>query len=830
MQAIRGVVGVSMGKRSGLRCIVLATAGIGLIAAPVAQATAQGLPDQPGVAQAGTAAFDIPAQDLNAALLSFASRAGVQIFYDVQKVRGLRSTSVTGTFTPQQALTQLLLGTGITFRFTAANSVSLDSAAGATPGATQLDPVQVQGAFPVPPQAMIDNLPPPYAGGQVATGGQLGLLGNRGVMDTPFNQTSYTVKKAQDQQAKTIRDVLIDDPSVRFHFPEGSPGVDAMRIRGFATANGANIAYGGLYGMLPWNSIMAEMAERIEVLKGPSAMLNGMTPQGIIGGTINVVPKRATDEPLTQATANYASGSQFGGHVDVGRRFGPDKQFGVRANGVFRAGETAVGGNSDQRGLAVLGLDFRGERVRLSADLGFQSQYIGGVISYIGIANAVPLPYAPNARTNQGQPWGYLNRQDLFAVIRGEVDIAENVTAYAAIGAHDNRNLGLFSSTVTINNFQGAATALAPINYSQYQSYFTADAGVRARATTGPIAHELAVTASTYWNEAGSVSVAGAGFATNIYNPSVTARPYIPTPQANKTSTQNLQSIAIADTLSAAEKRVQLTVGGRLQQVTSANFNAVSGAQTASYSASAFTPSVALVVRPFWENVTFYANYIQGLQQGTTVPVQFSNAGEVFPPYKSTQYEAGIKVDWGKLTTTASVFQISQPSILTNVATNTQFLGGEQVNQGLELNFFGELSEGVRVLGGAMFLNAVLAKTAGGLTNGWIAPFSPGAQFNLGGEWDLPFAKGLTLSSRVVYTGTQYIDTTFPRRTMPEWVRFDLGARYAFGNPGAKGKLLVARFNVENVLDTNYWAGGFDATTMNLGAPRIFRLALTADF
>ena len=43
-----------------------------------------------------------------------------------------------------------------------------------------------------------------------------------------------------------------------------------------------------------------------------------------------------------------------------------------------------------------------------------------------------------------------------------------------------------------------------------------------------------------------------------------------------------------------------------------------------------------------------------------------------------------------------------------------------------------------------MFLNAVLAKTAGGLTNGWIAPFSPGAQFNLASEWDLPFVRGLT--------------------------------------------------------------------------------------
>jgi iron complex outermembrane receptor protein len=107
-----------------------------------------------------------------------------------------------------------------------------------------------------------------------------------------------------------------------------------------------------------------------------------------------------------------------------------------------------------------------------------------------------------------------------------------------------------------------------------------------------------------------------------------------------------------------------------------------------------------------------------------------------------------------------------------------------------------------------MFLSPVLAKAQGGVTDGWIAPFSPQFNLNLGGEWDLPFVPGLTLNGRVIYTGSQYIDATWPRRSLPDWTRFDLGVRYAFDNPAAVGKLLVARFNVENVLDTNYWAGG----------------------
>ncbi len=148
------------------------------------------------------------------------------------------------------------------------------------------------------------------------------------------------------------------------------------------------------------------------------------------------------------------------------------------------------------------------------------------------------------------------------------------------------------------------------------------------------------------------------------------------------------------------------------------------------------------------------------------------------PPYKSTQYEVGIKADWGKFTTTASLFQISQPSLLTNVSTNTQYLGGDQRNQGLEFNVFGEPLPGVRLLGGVMLLNAVLTKTQGGTTDGWTAPFSPGVTLNLAGEWDLPFVPGFTVNGRAIYTGSQFIDTTWPRRSLPDWTRFDIGASY----------------------------------------------------
>ena len=56
---------------------------------------------------------------------------------------------------------------------------------------------------------------PSYAGGQLAQGGTLGLLGNRSVMNVPFSTTNYTSQLIQDQQGRTAADTLINNSSVR---------------------------------------------------------------------------------------------------------------------------------------------------------------------------------------------------------------------------------------------------------------------------------------------------------------------------------------------------------------------------------------------------------------------------------------------------------------------------------------------------------------------------------------------------------------------------------------------------------------------------------------
>ncbi|MET0610611.1 MAG: Plug domain-containing protein, partial [Pseudomonas caspiana] len=118
-------------------------------------------------------------------------------------------------------------------------------------------------------------LPPVYAGGQVARGGQLGVLGNADIMDVPFTMSSYTEQLIEDQQAEDIGDVLANDSSVRQSFGFGN-SAQVFVIRGLPL-NGEDISYNGLYGVLPRQVISTDALERVELFKGPNAFINGVT-------------------------------------------------------------------------------------------------------------------------------------------------------------------------------------------------------------------------------------------------------------------------------------------------------------------------------------------------------------------------------------------------------------------------------------------------------------------------------------------------------------------------------------------------------------------------
>lgn len=837
-----GVWSERVGGPCGARRRYVATASV------IALAVGFSLTPAPSKAQQGVSgkssrsaiAFDIPSQSLNSAILTYADRAGVQVFYDVQRVSGLRSSAVTGSYSREQALAQLLAGTGITYRFSGntvslTNPASADAAGGVTgDGSTALQAIVIQGAN----ANSTMTLPEEYAGGQVATGAQVGMLGNRSVMDTPFSQTSYTNKKIEDQQARTLQEVLSNDPSVVTNTQGGGYNLEATTIRGFSDqANSGSGSLNGLAGMSPLNSPDMDYIERVEVLRGPSALLNGMSAQGVggIGGTVALRTKQAGDEPLTQLTTRYMSRSQLGAHLDTGRRFGVENQFGVRFNGAFRKGGGPLDTQEIEIGSGALNLDYRGERVRISVDIAHQSNETSPLNhQFLNLGTVGVVPDAPDAGTSLLPEWSRHRIKSTMAMVRGEVDITDNVTAYAAIGKQRSNLFNYGSINPTLIDTSGQYRYSYVSSLDQVRDVLSMQGGLRAEVNTGPVVHKLGLNLSqTRFEIKSGNSISLDSCTMNIYNPVFCPAPtsvYAETPVI-RTVDRTMSSIAIADTMSFLDERIQFTAGIRYQQVEATAWSGTTGAQTTDYESAAWTPVFALVAKP-WENVSVYGNYIQALQPGSIVGSTYANSGEVLPPYLGEQYEAGVKVDWGAVTTTLALFQITQASTISIADPNgglpTLAANGQQHNRGIELNAYGEVMDGIRLLGGVTLLDARLAETQNGAYDGNRAAGAPRFRAVFGAEWDTPFMEGLTLTGRVNYTGDQVASNTNESLKIPSYSTLDLGARYTFSSPWNKEPVTI-RFNVDNVFDKDYWSTANNGI-LYFGTPRTFRLSAAFRF
>ena len=690
-------------------------------------------------------------------------------------------------------------------------ALAVPSVAAAQSGdATRLDAVEVTADTP-----------------RVERNGTLGVLGSADVMDTPFSTANYTSRMLEDQQARTLADVVVNESSVRVMTSTGSFSED-FQIRGFNVTSG-DVGLNGLYGLSSSNRMPAALMERVEVLKGPGTLMYGISPNGSIGGNINIVTKRAKDAPLTRLTTTYESKSVFGAHLDTSRRFGNNQQWGVRFNGVFRDGQTSLDDGHQKFGLGAINVDYRSLNLRWTLDAYTQREEVDNFRAQTGFHPAnLTIPRPPSGHTAIYDGANLMSR-DRTVATRLEYDTSEFLTLYAAGGYRYGNAEQDFPSARTINAVNDLGN-LRIINawYDAETRNHTGEIGARARFETGPVKHVLTVSGSLLKYEAGSFYLSAPLSQTinsNIYNPvkliPMTGVRLSPT----KNSESEMTSFSVTDTLSFANDRVLVTGGLRRQQVKLENFNPA-GRVTSSYDESAVSPLFGVVVRPS-QHVALYGNFTSGLTRGGTAPANAANAGEVFEPYESKQYEAGVKLDYSGLISTVSVFQIERPNALVDFATNIYNFDGQQRNRGLELSTVGQVLPGLNLMASATIYDAELQKTAAGVNQGNDANGVPSHTLNFGADWELPWVPGLSLNTRALYTAsTPYNQEN--TQTLPSWTRVDIGGRYVtrMGNTP-----VTLRASVENVFNERYWLSSSTLLTVGtVAAPRTVLMSAQFDF
>lgn len=678
------------------------------------------------------------------------------------------------------------------------------------------------------------ELPPTYAGDQVARGARAGLLGNIDYMDLPFSATAYTQDLVRHQQARSVGDVLQNDPAVRVTKGFGN-FQEVYMVRGFPVFSD-DMMLNGVYGILPRQFVAAEFIDRIEVFRGANSFLNGAAPGGSgVAGAFNVVPKRAEDAPLTRGTLGFESDGVAYAALDGARRFGDAREFGARLNVVGRGGETAV--EDQDRGLTALSLntDFERDRVRIRADLGYQDHFLDSPRPQVTPFG--PPPAAPDPDDNFAQPWTFSDEQQLFGALRGEVDLTDHATLWLAFGGRHGEESNRLANP---NSSPNGAISAFRFDNTRDDQVLSADSGVRLEFATGPVEHRFIVSLSglrSRSKNAYAFSDFSAPFISDLNSPTPSVAPAANFFTGGALGSPDLTeavrnwSVAFADTMSVFDGRVLGTVGLRRQSIMTRTFDYNTGSRLSLYDENALTPVGALVVKPLaW--LSLYANYAESLQPGDIAPavvggIPILNPGEALDPFRGEQVEVGVKLDRQRYGATLAFFSITKPTSL--VLNNTFTDGGEQAHQGIEFSVFGEPLSGVRVLGGVTYIDAELTRVTGGLTEGNAPIGVPEVQMSMNLEWDLPMVPGLTLDGRVVYTDEAYTDAA-NAFSIPSWTRFDLGARYT---TRIADRAVEVRGRMENLTNRSYWAsaGGFPgANYLVLGMPRSFLMSASVDF
>jgi iron complex outermembrane receptor protein len=277
------------------------------------------------LAQAGETRFNISSQPLSTALRQFSQAANLELFFDPTLTQGLHTQGLSGAYTPEQALQQLLTGTGLRYRFTSPNTVTLErqvaQESGAEREALQIEPVIVReeraATYKVERTTSATKTDTP-------------------LLDIPQSIQIIPREVIEDQGAVEVRDVLRNVSGITASNSSFNAFADQVNIRGFDASD--NFVKNGLRRGAFGESLPQETAniERLEVLKGPASVLYGQLEPG---GAVNIVTKQPLDTPLYAADFTMGSYKFFRPTVDLSGPVNTSKTVLYRLNMAYERSE-----------------------------------------------------------------------------------------------------------------------------------------------------------------------------------------------------------------------------------------------------------------------------------------------------------------------------------------------------------------------------------------------------------------------------------------------------------------------------------------------------------
>ncbi|WP_245411872.1 TonB-dependent siderophore receptor [Phyllobacterium leguminum] len=749
--------------------------------------------------------YAIPATSLGNAIAQFGERSNLQVLYPADLARGRNSRGVSGSLTREQALGKLLSGTGLSYRFTNAKTVTLIETTGATTGDTG---AAAEGAIvlnPITIDSRIESAWGPVKG-YVAKQGSTGMKTDTPLIETPQSVSVVTRDQMDTMNMDSLNSVLRYTPGVNGNVYGTDNRGMGVQLRGLSSAHGVfyrdglklkESQYVFFTGLDPFG------AERYEILRGPASVLYGQTGPG---GIINYVSKRPTEERINDVSFSVGNFNRKEGRFDFSGQASPESDLYYRLVGLVRKGDTQIDYVNEDRVFIAPSVTWKpDEDTKLTVLSNYQRDRSGWAMQYLPADGTIrPSPHGfgklPSSRF-VGEP-GFDTYNNTQASIGYEFEHRFNETWQIKQNAryvwmkHDEEGVfggGLQEDGRTYDRYADAGGSRL--------HGVTIDTQALADFETGALEHKFLMGLDYSRYKYRDFAAEGTAEPLDIWNPVYGSPIGELTPYQNTTTIQ--EQIGLYAQNQITLDKWHLTLGGRQDWVNSEVSDPIAD-QHIEQKDKAFTGRAGLVYLAD-NGLAPYISYSESFLP----EAGFDSAGNPFEPETGRQYEVGVKyqpVGWNSFIT-LSAFELTRQNVMRS-AGDEVFQTGEITSRGIELEGVASVASGVDLRLAYTYLDTEISKATtvneDGSSNQGNTPFGvPTHSASLWANYKVQSGalEGLGLGAGVRYVGSTYGDdaNTFK---VPAVTLVDASVSYDWKN-------VQLQLGASNLFDKTYVASCF---------------------
>jgi iron complex outermembrane recepter protein len=672
-------------------------------------------------------------------------------------------------------------------------------------------------------------------------------------LDTPLTVNVVPDTLIRAQQAQSLLEALRNTAGVS---PSQVSTItySNIAIRGISVENRSNYRLNGVLPIVNLVDLPLENKDRVEVLKGASALYYGFTTPG---GIVNLTMKRPTADPYVAATVFGNEHGSVAAHVDASDTWG---SFGARVNAVYGNVDSGIDHTRGRRSLLAAALDFKpSDSVIVTLDAEHIEKRVNepGVFRYIRLPAPTPtdlypaieLPPLLDASVNFGPDWALNRAEERNALASVSWKISP---AWALSASHGNSHIvrDRHFNSMDLDTYGPGTSGDGVLSIGLQPGATFENTGYRAEvagaAQLGFTRHEVLMGVSRNVRDAFTSTTVpatcpGATPAAprvpcrqNIFAPVAIPETAFPAPRGPRTRIDDA-GYYLFDRIDMT-RWLQVLVGLRKADYTETNRDT----SAITFEDKPTSVSYGVLVKPrSWMSV--YGTYIEGLESTPAAPMTAVNVGEMLPATESTQREFGLKLELKPgLLLQAAYFDIERGSAFVDGA-NVYVLDGRARFRGTELSVTGEVTPDWSLYATAQALDAkqisgaatriATNPTTGAVT---VVPTVVGRKVDNTPEHTVSFATehrltrvlpGLSVNGAVYYLSEAAVNA-FNQAFIPSYTLLDLGAAYT---NAFRGTELTFRLTVQNVANKEYFSstGG---NVISQAPPRALKFSVSTQF